>query len=95
MGGRPVLCFAKAYGFRNISTVVTKVKRSKCPYDFVEVMACPSGCVNGGGQVKPVHADGTPLTPPQARDLVTAVNVSVCAGVQEWVGFFFFCWYMV
>ncbi|KIJ39914.1 hypothetical protein M422DRAFT_49427 [Sphaerobolus stellatus SS14] len=22
-------------------------------YDFVEVMACPSGCVNGGGQIKP------------------------------------------
>jgi hypothetical protein len=25
--------------------------------DFVEVMACPSGCVNGGGQMKPVGAD--------------------------------------
>jgi iron only hydrogenase large subunit-like protein len=23
------------------------------PYDFVEVMACPGGCVNGGGQIRP------------------------------------------
>lgn len=23
------------------------------PYDYVEVMACPGGCINGGGQVKP------------------------------------------
>lgn len=23
------------------------------PYHFVEVMACPSGCINGGGQLKP------------------------------------------
>ena len=29
------------------------------PYDYVEVMACPSGCVNGGGQIRPptVSAD--------------------------------------
>eukprot|EP00958_Prasinococcus_capsulatus_P007233 scaffold673_cov410-Prasinococcus_capsulatus_cf.AAC.7 len=25
----------------------------KCEYHFVEVMACPSGCLNGGGQLKP------------------------------------------
>uniref|UniRef100_A0A8C6P4Y8 Nuclear prelamin A recognition factor-like protein n=1 Tax=Nothobranchius furzeri TaxID=105023 RepID=A0A8C6P4Y8_NOTFU len=33
--------------------LVQKLKRGKCPYHFVEVMACPSGCLNGGGQVKP------------------------------------------
>ncbi|KAH9697974.1 protein NAR1 [Citrus sinensis] len=30
-----------------------RVKMRKCDYHFVEVMACPSGCMNGGGQVKP------------------------------------------
>jgi hypothetical protein len=25
-------------------------------YDYVEVMACPSGCVNGGGQLKPISS---------------------------------------
>ena len=30
------------------------VPRLEKKLDFVEVMACPSGCVNGGGQMKPV-----------------------------------------
>jgi len=29
-----------------------KIKQGKCDYDYVELMACPSGCVNGGGQIK-------------------------------------------
>jgi len=41
--GLPALRFAFAYGFRNIQNIVPKVKRGKLPYDFVEVMACPSG----------------------------------------------------
>ncbi|KAJ1581138.1 hypothetical protein NDA11_003342 [Ustilago hordei] len=28
-------------------------------YDYVEVMACPSGCVNGGGQIRPPTVDAT------------------------------------
>ncbi len=31
---------------------VRKMKRKSCEYDYVEVMACPSGCLNGGGQLK-------------------------------------------
>ena len=42
----------QAYGFRNIQTLVQKLKRGVCAYDYVEVMACPSGCLNGGGQVR-------------------------------------------
>ncbi|CAG5897738.1 cytosolic Fe-S cluster assembly factor narfl [Menidia menidia] len=51
--GEVLLCFASTYGFRNIQNLVQKLKRGKSPYHFVEVMACPSGCLNGGGQVKP------------------------------------------
>ncbi|MEQ2223979.1 hypothetical protein ILYODFUR_002653 [Ilyodon furcidens] len=51
--GTVLLCFASTYGFRNIQNLVQKLKRGKSPYHFVEVMACPSGCLNGGGQVKP------------------------------------------
>jgi iron only hydrogenase large subunit-like protein len=29
-----------------------KIKQGKCDYDYVELMACPSGCTNGGGQIK-------------------------------------------
>jgi Iron only hydrogenase large subunit, C-terminal domain len=61
-----LLHFAKAYGFRNIQNLVRKItpkrtvrinkqlarKAEGTTLQFVEVMACPSGCVNGGGQLK-------------------------------------------
>jgi cytosolic iron-sulfur assembly component 3 len=48
----------RAYGFRNIANSINKVRKKsgvtamRAPPDFVEVMACPSGCTNGGGQVR-------------------------------------------
>ncbi|XWS12951.1 hypothetical protein CRYUN_Cryun37aG0133900 [Craigia yunnanensis] len=51
--GRTVLKFALCYGFQNLLNIVRKVKTRKCDYQYVEVMACPSGCLNGGGQIKP------------------------------------------
>lgn len=51
--GKTVLKFALCYGFQNLQNIVRKVKTRKCDYQFVEVMACPSGCLNGGGQIKP------------------------------------------
>ena len=55
--GVSVLRFAYAYGFRNIQNIVQKIKRNKCPYHFVEIMACPSGCLNGGGQMRASGVD--------------------------------------
>ncbi|KAI8328371.1 iron hydrogenase [Chlamydoabsidia padenii] len=49
--GRTLLRFASAYGFRNIQNIVRKIKTGKCNYHYVEVMACPGGCANGGGQL--------------------------------------------
>ncbi|CAI9783984.1 unnamed protein product [Fraxinus pennsylvanica] len=51
--GKTVLKFAQCYGFRNLRNIVTKIKTGKCDYHFLEIMACPSGCLNGGGQIKP------------------------------------------
>ncbi|KAK2978517.1 hypothetical protein RJ640_010163, partial [Escallonia rubra] len=51
--GEIVMKFAQCYGFRNLQNVVRKIKIGKCDYQFLEVMACPSGCLNGGGQIKP------------------------------------------
>ena len=51
--GETLLTFAIANGFRNIQNLVQKLKRGKCPYDYVEVMACPCGCLNGGAQIRP------------------------------------------
>lgn len=49
MEGKSVLQFSTSYGFRNIQEVGRKVKNGLLKSHFVEVMACPSGCVNGGG----------------------------------------------
>ena len=50
--GTVLLKFAIANGFRNIQNLVQKMKRKRCDYDFVEIMACPSGCINGGAQIR-------------------------------------------
>uniref|UniRef100_A0AC35U1E6 Fe_hyd_lg_C domain-containing protein n=1 Tax=Rhabditophanes sp. KR3021 TaxID=114890 RepID=A0AC35U1E6_9BILA len=50
--GQILLTVAKIFGFKNIQNIVQKLKRSKCTYDYLEVMACPSGCGNGGGQIR-------------------------------------------
>ncbi|XP_075969136.1 putative cytosolic Fe-S cluster assembly factor GL21135 [Anticarsia gemmatalis] len=55
--GKEVLRFAIANGFRNIQNLVQKLKRGKSPYHYVEVMACPSGCLNGGAQVRPTTGE--------------------------------------
>ncbi|XP_025028327.1 nuclear prelamin A recognition factor isoform X2 [Python bivittatus] len=41
--GETVLRFAAAYGFRNIQNMILKLKKGKCSYHFVEVLACPGG----------------------------------------------------
>lgn len=51
--GKVLLRFAIANGFRNIQNLVQKLKRGKSNYHYVEVMACPSGCLNGGAQIRP------------------------------------------
>lgn len=40
---------AVAHGIKNARTLLDKVKNGE-KYDFIEIMACPGGCVNGGGQ---------------------------------------------
>uniref|UniRef100_A0A0N5B8P0 Fe_hyd_lg_C domain-containing protein n=1 Tax=Strongyloides papillosus TaxID=174720 RepID=A0A0N5B8P0_STREA len=50
--GKILLTAANIFGFKNIQNVVQKIKRNKCTYDYVEVMACPSGCTNGSAQIR-------------------------------------------
>lgn len=37
-------------GLGNADALCTAIERGEVEYDFVEVMACPGGCVGGGGQ---------------------------------------------
>ena len=39
-----------ASGLRNARKIMNEIKNGKADYDFVEIMACPGGCVMGGGQ---------------------------------------------
>ena len=44
---------AVAYGMKNARVIMEQIKAGNCPYHFVEVMACPGGCIDGAGQ--PYH----------------------------------------
>ncbi len=37
-------------GLANAKEVLEKVQSGEADYQFIEIMACPGGCVNGGGQ---------------------------------------------
>jgi NADH-quinone oxidoreductase subunit G len=52
IAGTPVH-LAMVSGLANAMTLVEKVRRGERSYHLVEVMACPGGCVGGGGQPAP------------------------------------------
>ena len=73
--GPVLLKFAQAYGFRNIQNIMRRIKQGKCDYDYVELMACPSGCTNGGGQIKVSQLDKDRVgNVVENQELVKAVN---------------------
>ena len=39
-----------ASGLKNAQTIMEEIKSGKADYQFVEIMACPGGCIMGGGQ---------------------------------------------
>ncbi len=41
---------AVAHGLGNARKILDEVRAGKSPYHFIEIMACPGGCVGGGGQ---------------------------------------------
>lgn len=42
-------------GLGNARKLIEKIKKGEADYQMVEIMACPGGCINGGGQ--PVQSD--------------------------------------
>ena len=60
VGDLPVrVCVAS--GLANADKVLTAIEKGEAHYDFIEIMACPGGCVNGGGQ---------PIQPASVRNVV-------------------------
>lgn len=54
LGGAEVRV-AVAHGMKNAKVLLDEIRAGKSPYQFIEIMGCPGGCVAGGGQpyVKP------------------------------------------
>ncbi|NMB95101.1 MAG: 2Fe-2S iron-sulfur cluster binding domain-containing protein [Clostridiaceae bacterium] len=52
---------AVAHGLGNARRLLDKIKAGEADYHFVEIMACPGGCVNGGGQ---------PIQPSEVRSWI-------------------------
>ena len=50
-----VVKVAVASGMRNAKVLLDQIRDGKSPYTFIEIMCCPGGCINGGGQpyIKP------------------------------------------
>ena len=42
--------FAMCSGMKNAKVLLEQIKNGESKYDFIEVMGCPGGCINGGGQ---------------------------------------------
>lgn len=49
IGGKE-LKLAIANGTGNARKLLDKIREGKADYQFIEVMGCPGGCINGGGQ---------------------------------------------
>ena len=52
---------AVASGLENAAKILDEIRAGKADYQFVEIMCCPGGCVNGGGQ---------PIVPASVRNFV-------------------------
>ena len=48
---------AVAHGLGNAAKVLDKIAAGEADYHFVEIMACPGGCLGGGGQPVPTSPD--------------------------------------
>ncbi len=65
-----------ASGLKNARKIMNEIKSGKADYDFVEIMACPGGCVMGGGQ--PIKNSKTLAT----KD-VRALRADAIYGIDE------------
>lgn len=50
--GELELKIAVVAGLKNVLPILEDLKKGKSDYHFIEVMACPEGCISGGGQPK-------------------------------------------
>lgn len=61
---------AMVHGLKNARTVADRIRKGEMQVDFVEVMACPGGCIGGAGQ--PVARNATSARRVRTRGLYDA-----------------------
>ena len=49
--GKTEFNFAIISGLKHVPEIIKEIKNGQSKLHFIEVMACPGGCVNGGGQI--------------------------------------------
>ena len=61
-----VVNVAIASGMKSAKVLLDEIREGKSKYQFIEIMGCPGGCINGGGQpyIKPA------LMPNEADDII-------------------------
>lgn len=55
--GNVSLKIAVINGLGNAKNILEKLKKNPKAYDYIEIMACPGGCIGGGGQPVPVDKE--------------------------------------
>jgi NADP-reducing hydrogenase subunit HndD len=55
--GNKTLKVVAVSGMENAKKILEEVKKDPTKYAYVEIMACPGGCIGGGGQPIPVDND--------------------------------------
>ena len=65
---------AVASGLGNARKLLDAIRAGEANYDFIEIMACPGGCVNGGGQI---------IQPSSIRSWTDLRAVRAAAAYQE------------
>jgi iron only hydrogenase large subunit-like protein len=88
-GAVPVLRFGIAYGLQTVQRILEPFQQSTksttpvedtYAFDFVEAMACPSGCLNGGGQLRVADRE----TPTETRQRVALTrDLFVSSGISQ------------
>ncbi len=61
-------------GLKNASVILDKIKDGTADYHFIEIMCCPGGCVNGGGQ---------PMVPASVRNFIDLKAVRAASLYEE------------
>ncbi|MFZ5354341.1 MAG: NADH-dependent [FeFe] hydrogenase, group A6 [Bacillota bacterium] len=88
---------AIAHGTGNAAKLLDRIKAGEADYHFVEVMACPGGCINGGGQpiimdkekteeVKKLRAQGLYTIDKENKVRKSHENAEVKALYDEYLG---------